>query len=248
MQASSLLLLVPPLLLVPAMGLLSMLPGTHAIGREFKRKSLHVAIGLAALSFPLVLTETWMVVAGLSLAVGWMIAVRVVPRLQRYFGSVLHDCDRKSMGEVYFALSIGGLLVVTSESPLLYAIPILILSLADAAAAIFGRVIPSQALTGILRGKSVAGCAAFFIVAAVICLTMLARYTDLPDWQIAVATLVVATSTCIAEALARRGLDNLVVPLVAWATLRALDLSGQSAIAIGIEFRRVLASLTGGAI
>ncbi len=246
MEDSLLLLILPPLLLVPAMGLLSMIRSTDKIGQELKRKSLHVGIGLAALSFPLVLTEPWMVVSGLSLAVAWMTAVRILPCLRRHFGSVLHDCDRKSMGEVYFALSIAALMLVTSNNPMLYVIPILILSLADAAAAIFGRLLPSKPLTGFLRGKTVAGCSAFFAVAAMICLTTLTIYTDLPDWQIAVCALVVATATTLAEAVCRRGLDNVLVPLVAWVALQALDLAAQPATATAMDFSKVLKLLLGG--
>jgi len=226
MEDSLLLLVLPPLLLVPAMGLLSMIRSTHQIGQELKRKSFHVGVGLASLSFPLVLNEPWKVMTGMSLALAWMSGVRVLPCLQKYFGSVLHDCERQSMGEVYFAVSIAGLLLVTGSDPLLYVIPVLILSLADAAAAIFGRLIPSQALTGFLRGKTVAGCSAFFVVAAAICGGLLTFYTGLPAWQIAFCALVVATATCIAEAICRRGLDNLAVPLVAWAVLSALQIQG----------------------
>jgi len=241
------LLILPPLLLVPAMGLLSMIESSHKIGRELKRKSFHVGIGLVALSFPLLWPESWMVVTGLSLALAWMFAVRVLPCLQKYFGSVLHDCDRQSMGELYFAVSVAALILVTRESPLLYVIPILILSLADAAAAICGRLIPSQALTGYLRGKSVAGCSAFFVVAATICVTMLAIYTDLPAWQIGFCALVVATATCLAEATCRGGLDNLVVPLVAWAVLRALQLAVGPALETATDFRNSISLLvTGG--
>ena len=247
MEDSVLLLILPPLLLVPAMGLLSMIRSTHKIGQELKRKSLHVGIGLAALSFPLVLTKPWMVVGGLSLAVAWMTAVRILPCLQRYFGSVLHDCDRKSMGEVYFALSIAALLLVTDNKPMLYVIPVLILSLADAAAAIFGRLIPSRPLTGFLRGKTVAGCSAFFAVAALICLVTLTAYADLPAWQIAVCALVVATATSLAEAICRRGLDNLIVPLVAWVALQALDLLVQAATTTAMDFSKALQLLIGGA-
>ncbi len=246
MEDSLLLLILPPLLLVPAMGLLSMIRSTHKIGQELKRKSLHVGIGLAALSFPLVLTEPWMVVSGLSLAVAWMTAVRILPCLQRRFGSVLHDCDRKSMGEVYFALSIGALILLTPDSHLLYVIPVLILTLADTAAAIFGRLIPSKPLTGFLRGKSVAGCTAFFVVAVVICVAMLTVYTALPAWQITTAALVVATATCLAEAVSRRGLDNLAVPLVAWVVLAALKLSAEPAAIAAADFGKSLGHLIGG--
>ena len=246
MEDSLYLLVLPPLMLVPAMGLLSMIRSTHKIGQELKRKSFHVGVGLASLSFPLVLNEPWKVITGMSLAVAWMSAVRVLPCLQRYFGSVLHDCERKSMGEVYFALSIAGLLLVTSSSPLLFAIPVLILALADAAAAIFGRLIPSIALSGFLRGKTVAGCCAFFLVAAAICVAMLTFYTALPAWQIVLCALIVATATCLAEAICRRGLDNLVVPLVAWAVLSALKLSAALAALAATDFRNSISLLVGG--
>jgi phytol kinase len=143
-------------------------------------------------------------------------------------------------------VSVAGLILVTSDSPLLYVIPILILSLADAAAAIFGRLIPSQALTGCLRGKSVAGCTAFFVVAAAICVGTLAFYTALPVWQITVCALVVATATCLAEAVCRRGLDNLVVPFVAWAVLAVLKLSAEPAVIAATDFRNSVSLLIGG--
>jgi phytol kinase len=246
MEDSVYLLVLPPLLLVPFMGLLSMIPSTDKFSQELKRKSFHVAVGLAALSFPLVLNEPWKVMTGMSLALVWMSAVRILPCLRRYFGSVLHDCERKSMGELYFALSIGALLLFTSNSPLLYVIPVLILALADAAAAICGRLIPSTALTGFLRGKSIAGCSAFFIVTAIICVAMLTSYTALPGWQIAVCTLLVATATCLAEASCRRGLDNLVVPLVAWAMLSALKLSAGPAMVAATDFQNSINLLISG--
>lgn len=246
MDDSLYLLVLPPLLLVPAMGLLSMIRCSHKFGQELKRKSFHVGVGLASLSFPPVLNEPWKVMLGMSLAVAWMSAVRILPCLQRYFGSVLHDCERKSMGEVYFALSIAGLILLTNSSPLLYVIPVLILSLADAAAAIFGRLIPSKALTGFLRGKTVAGCSAFFVVAAAICVAMLTFYTALPAWQIVVCALVVATATCLAEAICRHGLDNLVVPLVAWTVLSALKLSATPALMAASDFRNSISFLISG--
>ncbi len=246
MEDSLYLLVLPPLLLVPAMGLLSMIRSTHKIGEEFKRKAFHVGFGLVALSFPMIWTESWMVITGFTLALGWMFAVRVLPRLQKYFGSVLHDCDRKSLGEFYYAVSVAGLILVTSDSPLLYVIPILILALADAAAAIFGRLIPSQPLTGYLRGKSVAGCTAFFVVAAAICVATLAFYTELPVWQITLGALVVATATCLAEAVCRHGLDNLVVPFVAWAVLTVLELSAEPALVAATDFRYSISLLIGG--
>lgn len=246
MDDSLLLLVLPPLMLVPAMGLLSMVRSTHKFGQELKRKSFHVGVGLASLSFPLVLNEPWKALTGMSLAIAWMSAVRILPCLQRHFGSVLQDCNRTSMGEVYFALSVGALILLTPDSPLLYSIPVLILTLADTAAAIFGRLIPSKPLTGFLRGKSVAGCTAFFVVAAAICVAMLTVYTTLPGWQIMTTALVVAIATCLAEAVSRRGLDNLAIPLVAWAVLAALKLSAGPAVIAATDFGNSLSLLIGG--
>ena len=223
MDDSLFLFILPPLLLVPAMGLLSMIRSSHRIGQELKRKAFHVSFGLVSLTFPSIWNESWMVVTGLLLAFGWMLAVRLLPCLRKYFGSVLHECDRKSAGEFYYAVSVATLILLTSGSPQVYIIPILILALADAAAAICGRLIPSRALTGMFRGKSVAGCAAFFVVAATVCAATLAFYTQLPVWLILGCALTVSAASCLAEAVCRHGLDNLVVPFAAWAILTLLQ-------------------------
>ncbi len=112
MMAPLLALLLPPLLLVPAMGLLSHIESHSPIETELRRKAFHVCIGLASLSFPLFLTTPWMVIVALSMAVTWMMIVRRVPVVRRHFGRVLHDTDRVSHGEIYFAVSIGALMLV----------------------------------------------------------------------------------------------------------------------------------------
>lgn len=220
MQGYAWFFILPPLLLAPAMGLLSLVRSTHRIGDEFRRKALHVATGLCALSLPSILPEPWMVVTGLVLVLSWMGAIRITPCLNRRFGPVLHDCRRRSMGEIWFALGLAILLLFTSG--LAFVIAVLVLALADAAAAIAGRMVPSRRLTGLMRGKTVAGCTAFFCTAVMICLPMLALHTDLSAARIATATLLVAALACIAEAGCRRGLDNLVVPLVTAAAISAL--------------------------
>ncbi len=127
------------------------------------------------------------------------------------------------MGEFYYAVSVAGLILLTSGKPYLYVIPILILALADAAAAICGRLVPSRSLTGIFQDKSVAGCTAFFVIAAVICAVTLVSYTQLPSWSILACALLVSGASCFAEAVSRNGLDNLFVPFTAWAVLVLLQ-------------------------
>jgi phytol kinase len=208
-------LLLPPLLLVPAMGLLSSIDSHSPIETELRRKAFHTCIGLASLTFPFFLNEPWKVIVALSLTVGWMMAVKRVPLVLRYFGGVLHDTDRVSHGELYFAASIGALLLASDGNTVLYVVPILILTFADAIAAIVGRLYPVMPLGGPARGKTATGSAAFFVVAFVVTWPVLIAYTDLSAAVSLVATVTVASATCLAEAISTKGFDNLAVPTVA---------------------------------
>ena len=208
-------LLLPPLLLVPAMGLLSQIQSQSPIAIEIRRKALHISIGLAALAFPLFLTSTWMVIVTMSLVVTWMVAVRRIALMKRLFGRVLHDTDRRSHGELYFVVAVGTLLLASNGDAILYTIPILILSIADAAAAIVGRALPLMPRSGPAQGKTVSGSAAFFLVALLVTLPTLMALADVSFGLALSVALTVAIATCIAEAISSRGFDNLAVPAVA---------------------------------
>ena len=215
---------IPPVLLFSAMGILSRINNSHIIVRELKRKALHICVGLAALSFPLFLNETWMVITALGLVVAWLMAVRQIPALRRHFGSVLHDIKRESLGEIYFAFSIGGLLLLTQDEPVLFMIPILILALADAFAAIVGKVVPIGPLVGIASGKTMAGCTAFFVVAFIVSFWSLVAIADLQTVHALTVATALAMTTCVTEAISRRGIDNLLVPAMAYLILLSSDI------------------------
>ncbi len=215
-------LFLPPLLLVPAMGLLSHIESRSALETEIRRKAFHVCVGLASLAFPLLLTRPWMVITALSLALSWMIVVRRVPAMNRRFGRVLHDTDRISHGELYFCLAIGVLLLASPGHPVLYMTPILILTIADAMAAVVGRAMPRIPLQGPAEGKTVSGSAAFFATAVLVTWPALIILTEISAGLALVVALTVATATCIAEAISSRGFDNLAVPAVALFILKLL--------------------------
>jgi phytol kinase len=215
-------LLLPPLLLVPAMGLLSCIESRSPIEIEFRRKAFHISIGLASLSFPLFLTKPWMVIAALSLVFFWMYLVRHMPTMRRRFGPVLHATDRHSNGEMYFAFAIGALLLASNGDSVLYVIPLLILSIADALAAIVGRIMPLMPLSGLAKGKTASGSAAFCITALLVTLPALMALTDFSFGLALVVALTIAVATCIAEAISSRGFDNLAVPAVALFILKLL--------------------------
>jgi len=215
-------LLLPPMLLLPLMGILSRFHGATTLTQELRRKALHVSVGLTALAFPALFTETWMIVIALGLILTWMATVRWIAPLKVRFGGVLHDTDRKSHGEMYFALALALLLITSAGEPLHYVIPVLILTLADAAAAIVGQAWPIGRIGGLAADKTRSGCAAFFIVAYLTTVTVLSVASPLAPLAAIAVALVVAATTCIAETLSHRGIDNIVVPLVAYSTLVVL--------------------------
>ena len=218
----------PLVLLFSAMGMLSQIGSSHAIAGELQRKLLHISIGLTALSFPLFLKESWTVIAALGLVVVWLIAVRQIPLLQRYFGSVLQKVRRNSLGEIYYALAIAFLLLLTPDRPILFLIPILILALADAFAAIVGTVFPIGRFSGIARGKTVAGCVTFFVVAFLTSFGVLVAFADLQIADAFIIATVLAAATCVVEAISRRGIDNLVVPATAYLILFFSNVPGDA--------------------
>ena len=246
-MSSLLPIAIPFVLLVAAMGMLSRIGSGHVIARELKRKALHISVGLTALSFPLFLNETWMIVAALGLVVAWLLAVRQIPALHRRFGSVLHEVRRESLGEIYFALSIAGLLLLTQDEPIFFVIPILILALADAFAAIVGNVFPIGPFAGIARGKTAAGCTAFFTVAFLASFGSLVVFADLQIVHASMVATVLAATTCVVEAISRRGIDNLVVPAMAYLILLFSNIPGDAGkaniVRLHVELNTLMAGL-----
>ena len=214
-------LLVPPILLVPLMGILGLSRQESPLAAELRRKALHVAVGLAALSFPWLFAEPWLIVAALASVVAWMTAVRQVAPLRKRFGGCLHDTKRKTLGEIYFAVAVALLLFAAGEQTLYYVVPLLILTLADAAAAIVGAFSPLRFLGRMAAQKTLGGSLAFFSVAYLVTLVALVvADVSTPAHMIVIAACVAAV-TCVTEAVSHRGSDNLSVPLSAYGTLVA---------------------------
>src|SRR5262249_54713981 len=113
---------------------------------EWVRKLLHMGMGLVTLSFPWLFDESWPVWVLLVLAIAALLAVRLVKRLRSSLGSVIGGVQRTSWGEIYFPIGVALVFELsrraTDVSPvqqiLLYCVPILCLTLADALAALIG--------------------------------------------------------------------------------------------------------------
>ena len=195
------------------------------LSAEATRKGLHVTMSLVALSLPWLFDRAWPVVTLAALAVAAMLAVRLVPALRSRVGGVLHEVGRQSVGDVVFPVAICLLYLLTADSPVLYAIPLLLLGLADPAAALTGARHGLAPYTTVEGTKSREGSVAFAFVAFLCVHVPLLLFTPLtpesPMRSLWIAAIVAVLAT-IVEAVSWRGLDNLFVPLGTFAILLRL--------------------------
>jgi phytol kinase len=200
---------------------------------ELIRKLVHLGMGLVALSLPWLFESAWSVVVLTSVFVLLLIGLRVLPTLRIHLGSPIHGVDRKSLGDIYFALGVGGLFLFSSGDPLLFCIPILILTLADAAAGVTGLYYGRLRYVVVTGEKSIEGSIAFFFTAFLSTHTTLLLFTEIGRIETLLSALALGLLLTLVEAVAENGLDNLLIPLTALLLLKAY--LGMGLIALGVH-------------
>jgi phytol kinase len=146
----------------------------------------------------------------------------------RNLGSVIGGVARFSLGEVYFPLAVAVLFLLslaeTDAAPghrlMLYCIPILLLTLADAAAALIGISYGRLRYHTVDGAKSAEGSVAFFICAFFVVHVPLLLCTDTGRTETLLIAVLLAWLATMFEAIAWRGLDNLVLPLISFLLLK----------------------------
>jgi phytol kinase len=197
-------------LLVPRLGL-------HP---ETSRKGVHILMGLVTLSFPWLFREAWPVLLLAILAVAGLAATRLFAPLRQRFGGVLHGVERQSLGEVYFPLAVAILFLLSGSNRLLYTIPLLTLTLADAVAALVGVRYGQLRFATSEGSKSAEGSLAFFTVAFLSTHVPLLLLSNTGRAESLLIALVLALLVMLFEAVSVGGLDNLFIPLGCYALLR----------------------------
>jgi phytol kinase len=199
--------------LLAGLPLLRKLCQTCGTSAEVARKSVHVAMGMACAAFPWIFDRPLPVWILAALATLPLVLLRWVPALREGVGSALHGVKRVSYGEILFAPAVAAVFDLSNGDPLLHAIPVGILTVADAAGAIAGTRWGHRFYVCGTGRKSAEGSAAFLVV-AFLC-------TFLPLWlggrtdtmhSVAIA-LTLAIVSMMAEGISDRGFDNLVIPL-----------------------------------
>ena len=212
--------------LLPLIFTLQWLNDRYSKDNEMFRKLVHImhGVGLAALAFIVPLKVLFFVEA---LA---LVAMFVARYLSGHFTKVawvkylnkLYSVGRKSYGDFFFPISAMALVFI-ADSKWEFAAAILILGLADAAAALVGkRFGKSNSYKIFGLDKSLAGTVVFFIIAAAIVGGFAALSTSDVAEVGMLSVLFVAFLITISENIGAYGSDNLLIPLVAVVLLNHL--------------------------
>jgi phytol kinase len=194
---------------------------------EVVRKFLHVGMGLVTLSFPWLFDQAWPVILLAVLSIVLLASLRLVGALKESLGSVVSGVARASLGEIYFPLAVSVLFVLFLQQremaferrAVLYCIPVLLLTLADAAAALVGVRYGRWCYATEDGVKSAEGSVAFFTCAFFCTHVPLLLFTDTGRAETLLISLLLAWLAMMFEAVAWHGLDNLVLPLVSYLLL-----------------------------
>lgn len=197
-----------------------------AIGRrydahpEIMRKAVHITMGLVCMTFPWIFSETWPAIV-LSLIAGiWLLATKAIPSLRDALGSAINGTSRDSAGDIFFCAGIGLLFWLSHGSRLLYLIPVMILTFADAAAALVGVFYGRMRYQITNNPKSLEGSLAFFLMAFVCTYLPLSLIGMIGGIERFLLSWVLAGLITLLEALNWRGSDNALIPIGSYVLLR----------------------------
>jgi phytol kinase len=180
------------------------------IGPEVQRKLVHIGTGLYAMTLPWLFPDRWPIYLLVAVTIGVMLALRMP---SSKLGKTLHGVERQSYGDLMLALAVGLCLFFAEGELYLYGLPIAVLTLADAAAALAGTTYGTRFFKVEDGQKSFEGSLVFFIVTMLVAMICLMLMTPFAPINIIVLALMVAVFGTLVEALSWQGFDNIFLPL-----------------------------------
>ena len=212
-------------------GLFLGLPLIRAGGRcvgaspEVARKGVHVGMGLACAAFPWIFERALPVWVLAGIATLPLAAIRIYPAWRKGVGSALHGIERPSYGEVLFSPAVAAVFSLADGDVFLYLIPVLILTIADAAGALVGTRWGKRRYRSGEGFKTVEGSAIFFLAAFLCGFLPLMSGGRVDAAHALWIGLILGILAMMAEAISDRGFDNLLIPLGCYFILdRLVDL------------------------
>jgi phytol kinase len=189
---------------------------------EMSRKLLHVAMGAILCPLPWLFDSAPPVLALCAVYVGLLVARRFLVALDNHVSGVLDGVGRKSLGEFLFPITVGVLFVAAGGDRAAYLIPLLVLTFADAAAAVVGRRYGTLRYPTPGGCKSLEGSLAFAVVTFAAVHLSLLLLSGVAPWESVLVAVVIALVLAVVEAFATGGWDNFLVPVGAFVLLKAL--------------------------
>jgi len=188
------------------------------IQAEYSRKVVHIGSGLLTMLFPILFSSHWWV---LGICSSFVLLLFVS---QKYnFLRSINAINRKSHGSILYPvavymsfLSYNYMCEKTGvQSYFWFYQPVLVMALADPAAAIFGKKFPKGVMHINNDKKTVTGFVSFIIVSFFVT-GILVHLLNAPIVGAHLYfLLVVSISTAVTELFTTKGSDNIFIPLVA---------------------------------
>lgn len=177
---------------------------------EISRKYVHMVTGFITLLFPVLLSSHWYV---LFLCASFAVILTLSRRYN--FLQSINAIDRDSLGSISYPVSVYGCFLVYTAygSYSFFYMPILTLAIADPLAALTGKKWPVGKYRIAGESKTIMGSSMFFIAAFLTAITCL-RLTTAYGWGLIIDVAFIAAALSAAtEAVTKRGLDNITIPL-----------------------------------
>jgi phytol kinase len=187
---------------------------------EIQRKLLHIALGVASLSFPFLFETTAEVVLLVIIALAVLLSLHYIPILRRTLGESIYGVKRSWLGGGLFLVSIITLFFLAKDNYTLYAGPLLLVTFADAFAAIVGSKYGKKYYTIFGSNKSLEGTFTFFVTGFISIALLLTLTTFYAPISIIFIAVWVAVLTTVAELFAGKAFDNITVPGATFAVLQ----------------------------
>lgn len=178
---------------------------------EITRKLVHMVTGLLALLFPVMLGNHWLVLL-LSVVFAMILFFSLRFKLLQSINAI----DRDSVGSLAYPVAVYCSYLVYDyfqEQYIYFYMPVLILAVCDPVAALTGKRWPMGKYKQTRESKTLMGSAMFFISAFVLILALTKILKINEHIYITLMTaLVISLFSTIAEAVTKKGYDNLAIP------------------------------------
>ncbi|UDQ98806.1 hypothetical protein AAEX28_01650 [Lentisphaerota bacterium WC36G] len=181
------------------------------ISPEISRKFVHFFCGISCLAFPFLVMKVLTVFFIATLFALFLFISGKMGKLKS-----IHGVKRDSFGGELYPFSVFAIFYICQDHLWLYFISILILTTADAGAAIigsnYGKIFYK---IDEVNQKSLEGSTIFFLLTLQVIQLPLLLMTDIPKATVVLSSLLVALLLTGVEAISSRGTDNILVPVIA---------------------------------